>query len=152
MLKIPDKLFCELVSNKPDAKISPGSLQIPKEFSPSDLTATLNSLLEADTTSPKSYRFFVNGQLLQSDLANHMRKYSIHGEGKIQIVYEDGISAPEIGKRIEFKDWVREIEFLGSSKSQLGVIGLFSGRLALLNQQFENVGVIEKSKRLDYLI
>jgi hypothetical protein len=147
MFNIPDNLFCELVPGKNHPQISLGSLQIPKGFTSSDLTETLNSLLEAENQMTKSsYRFFVNGKLLQSDLASHMSKYSIHGEGKIQIVFEDGVHAPQIGKRIEFKDWVREIHFVGNSSDQYGIVGLFSGRMALLNNSFENIGLIEKSK------
>jgi hypothetical protein len=147
MLKIPDNLFCELVPGQNFPQVSLGSLQIPKGFSSSDLTETLNSLLEAEGETAQSYRFFVNGKLLQSDLASHMAKYSITGEGRIQIVFEEGVEAPQIGKRIEFKDWVREIEFIGSSSSRFGIVGLFSGRMALLNQKFENLGLIEKSRR-----
>lgn len=144
MFKIPENLFCEMVSGSGS---SLGSLQVSKDFSGVELTETINSLLESEGLQTSSlYRFFVNGKLLQSDLSNHMSKHGIHGEGKIQIVFEEGVPEPKIGKRIEFKDWVRKMSFLGSGENSFGVVGLFSGRVAILDRSFKQVGLIEKSR------
>ena len=147
MFQIPDNLFCEILSGKSETQFSMGSLQISKNFASAELTETINSLLEAEEKpTKKSFRFFVNGKLLQSDLASHMAKYGLHGESKIQIVFEDGDPPPQIGKRIEFKDWVCQIDFLGKASQRLGIVGLFSGRMAVLDHSLNQLGIVDKSR------
>ena len=148
MLKVPDNLFCELVSATSTPQVSLGSLQIPKEFTSADLTTTLASLTESEPKPLQGpFRFFVNGKLLQSDLASHMSKYAIHGEKKIRILFEEGMTVPRIGNRIEFKDWVREIGCVHDKTSPFTIVGLFSGRLAILDKNMTQLGIVDKGTR-----
>ena len=146
MLKIPDEIFCRLISRTNSENLTNNSLQIPKTFTQKELCETLISLLEIEgVESKKKYKFYVHDKLIQSTLAAHISKHSIDCEKVLEIYYSQSLGTPKVGNRIEFQDWVGNIHLLKSAANKIGVISLFSGNLCLVDSDLNQIGSIPKS-------
>lgn len=82
-------------------------LLVPSESTPSNLSDLVNHLLSSE--DPVSFRFFVQGVLLQGPLVDLLRRLEHPLEAQVTLEYAPATKLPEIHTEQQCPDWIRSV-------------------------------------------